>query len=84
MSLTLKTFARSRIRWHGALGAEGQPRWDWLSVRWPIPSSLPPFEAIADESRRRGCSAGHARSSAREALVLAEVLERRHCDGVIL
>jgi DNA-binding LacI/PurR family transcriptional regulator len=44
------------------------------------------IEAIADESRRRGYSLvlGHARSSAREALVLAEVLETRHCDGVIL
>jgi DNA-binding LacI/PurR family transcriptional regulator len=44
------------------------------------------IEAIAAESRRHGYSLvlGHARSSAREALVLAEVLETRHCDGVIL
>jgi len=44
------------------------------------------IEAIAEESRRRGYSLvlGHARSSAREALVLAEVLETRHCDGIIL
>ncbi|HZV51907.1 MAG TPA: LacI family DNA-binding transcriptional regulator [Candidatus Dormibacteraeota bacterium] len=44
------------------------------------------IEAIADESRRHGYSLvlGHARSSAREALVLAEVLETRHCDGAIL